>query len=412
MHPSEKVKLKDRALAGKRIIIGITGSIAAVETVKLIRELLRHGAEITPVMSSEAAKLIHPYAVEFASGFPPITEITGQVEHVVYCGDGETAVDLMLIAPATANTISKIACGIDDTPVTTFATTALGTGVPLLISPSMHGTMYDHRIVQENIIKLKNMGVGFIEPAVSEGKAKMPSREMIVEHVIRILSIHDRDGLAGKSILIIGGSTAQPVDAMRVLTNRSSGGTAVSLATEAFRKGAELELWYGWGQELPPDWTGTVERFTTVQDLLDLVESSSLEHDAIILCAAISDYSPEQIEGKLPSGSEDLVIQLSPTPKIILKVREKAAHAVLVGFKAESGISEEELISRAEERMKGTGCQIMVANLLEDVGEEKTQVYILDISGGVGEVDGSRMDVARSLFEVVSHHLEPSNSQE
>ena len=159
MHPSKKIILKDTALAGKRIVIAITGSIAAVETVRLIRELLRHGAEVIPVMSREACNIIHPYSIEFAAGVPPITEITGQVEHVLYCGNAETAVDLVLICPATANTISKIACGIDDTPVTTFATTALGTGIPLMVCPSMHGTMYDHRIVIENIEKLRAMGV-------------------------------------------------------------------------------------------------------------------------------------------------------------------------------------------------------------------------------------------------------------
>jgi phosphopantothenoylcysteine decarboxylase / phosphopantothenate---cysteine ligase len=429
MHPSKKVTLRDSALAGKRIVIGITGSIAAVETVRLIRELLRHGAEVIPVMSKEAENIIHPYSIEFAAGMKPITEITGQVEHVLYCGDAETAVDLVLICPATANTISKIACGIDDTPVTTFATTALGTGIPLLVCPSMHGTMYEHTIVVENIEKLRSMGVGFIDPQVSEGKAKMSSRIAIVEHVIRTLSKYGQEGMAGKRVLIIGGSTAQPIDAMRVLSNRSSGGTAIALAKEAFRKGANVELWYGESRVPIPEWLEPVERFVTVDDLLDLVKELRWDadpkrgegFDVIILCAAISDYTPvigdgiigsDDIlkvddslvpHGKIPSGKDEVVIRLLPTPKIIDIVRSHARDSFLVGYKAEAGISEEELVERAEGRMKEIGCDLMVANLLENVGAKATRVYVIDRDGDVGEMNGTREQIAGSLFEAISN---------
>jgi len=403
MHPSKKVILKDQALVGKRIIIGITGSIAAVETVKLIRELLRHGAEIIPVMTPEAMRIVHPNSMEFAAGRPPITEITGQVEHVVLCGDPETAVDLVLIAPSTANTISKIACGIDDTSVTTFATTALGTGIPLLICPSMHGTMYDHKILKENMYKLKLMGVGFIDPAVSEGKAKMPSREMIVEHVIRTLSRYEQDRLVRKKVLIIGGSTAQPVDEMRVITNRSSGKTAIALAVEAFRKGADIELWYGSSPTPIPEWIERYDRFTTIDELVSLVREANFDHDVIIICAAISDYSPEKQEGKIASGMEELTLTMTPTPKIIEMIRARAGDTLLVGFKAETGIGEEVLVQRADERMRQIGCELMVANLLEDVGEEITRAFVLDDTGDVGEVSGSRAEVASSLLDVISN---------
>ena len=126
-----------KKLEGKKIVLGVTGSIAAVETVKLARELLRHGAEVYPVMSEAAAGIISPEALEFATGHRPVTKITGRVEHVALAGI-EKPMDILLIAPATANTISKIACGIDDTPVTTFATTAIGSEKKVLIVPAMH----------------------------------------------------------------------------------------------------------------------------------------------------------------------------------------------------------------------------------------------------------------------------------
>ena len=152
-----------QTLAGKEIAIGVTGSIAAVETVRLIHALRRKGARVQPVMSTAAQGIIHPDALTYASGRQAITRISGFVEHVTYCGDGGSA-SLLLIAPCTANTIGKIACGIDDTPVTTFATTALGSGMPVLIVPAMHHSMFRHPAVVRNIRTLESWGVGFARP--------------------------------------------------------------------------------------------------------------------------------------------------------------------------------------------------------------------------------------------------------
>jgi phosphopantothenoylcysteine decarboxylase/phosphopantothenate--cysteine ligase len=249
------------------------------------------------------------------------------------------------------------------------------------------------------------MGVSFVEPKVSEGKAKLPSRLMIVEQVIRTLAKYGQDGIAEKRVLIIGGSTAQPLDAMRVLTNRSSGRTAITLANEAYRKGAEIQLWYGWSHTSVPEWIENVQPFTTVEDLLELVENSELDFDIIILCAAISDYTPDSYQGKIGSGFEELTIELHPTPKVIEVIREKARDAFLIGFKAESDVEEEELLMRAEERMNQVGCDLMVANLLEDVGEEDTRVFILVKEEGVEEVTGSKEKVASSLFEIIGNRI-------
>lgn len=130
-----------QTLAGKEIVIGVTGSIAAVETVKLIHAFRRKGAQVQPVMSRAAQDIIQPDALTYASGRQTITRLTGLVEHVTCCGDGGSA-SLLLIAPCTANTLGKIACGIDDTPVTTFATTALGSGMPVIVVPAMHYSMF------------------------------------------------------------------------------------------------------------------------------------------------------------------------------------------------------------------------------------------------------------------------------
>ncbi|MDX1799051.1 MAG: flavoprotein, partial [Candidatus Lokiarchaeia archaeon] len=174
MHPSEEIKgIKSNLLKNKTIILAVTGSIASVEDVKLSRELIRHGAEVIPIMSNSATKIIHPYSLEFATGNKPILELTGKTEHVFYCGKVKKHADLLLISPCTANTISKIAHGIDDNVVTTFATTAIGSNIPIIIVPAMHISMYNHKIVQDNINLLKKNGITFIEPIITSNKAKI-----------------------------------------------------------------------------------------------------------------------------------------------------------------------------------------------------------------------------------------------
>ena len=235
MHPAAEIRgIKSNKLSKKKIALCVTGSIAAVETIKLGRELIRHGSQVYPVMSASATKIIQPDALWFATGNEPIIKLTGATEHVSFCGRVKDPVDLLLISPCTANTISKIAHGIDDTVVTTFATTALGSGIPILIVPAMHLSMYDHKIIRDNIEICKKVGIKFIEPIIEKNKAKFATIEEIVANVIKIIGKKD---FKDKKILIIGGPTAEPVDDLRLLTNKSSGKTAVTLAKNAFFRG-------------------------------------------------------------------------------------------------------------------------------------------------------------------------------
>ena len=177
---------RSSSLAGKTIVLGVTGSIGAVRVVELARELIRNGADVHPVMTDAARHILHPDALHYATGNPVITELGGRVEHVEFCGLKGRA-DLLLIAPATANTIGKIAYGIDDTTVTSFATTALGSGVPLMVVPAMHESMYRHPAVAENIVKLRSWGISIVGPKLEEGIAKIASNEEIVLEVERAL---------------------------------------------------------------------------------------------------------------------------------------------------------------------------------------------------------------------------------
>lgn len=395
MHPSKELCCaKSQKLAKKKIVLGVTGSIAACETVKLARELIRHGAEVHPVMTTSAQKMIHPYALEFACGIAPVTEIDGKVQHVSLCGEVKDRADLLLIAPSTANTISKIAYGIDDTTVTTFATTAIGSKIPVIIVPAMHISMYNHSVVVENIEKLKSIGISVLEPKIQEHKAKMPSIENIVAFVIRTIGKRD---LLGKKTLVMAGSTAEAIDEVRAITNRSSGRTGVEIAKNAYERGAEVELWMGRCEVELPGYI-PITRFESTEQLSKMTDN--IDHDIVIVPAAISDYSPDKQKGKIPSGKEELTLKLKPNPKIIQKIRKKS-HCILVGFKAESEISEEALLSRAADRMKESDLDLIVANDISKTTQEENHVYIIGKDSKNESISGRKEAISERILDRV-----------
>ncbi len=364
---------KSRKLVGKKIVLAIPGSIAAVECVKLARELIRHGAEVYAFMSENATKIIHPYAMEFATGNPVVTEITGFIEHVELAGEHENKADLVLVCPATANTIGKIACGIDDTPVTTVVTTAFS-HTPIMIAPAMHSTMYDHPIVLENIEKLRKLGVEFIEPRFEEGKAKVAPMEEIVYRVIK--KLHKKD-LKGRRVLVTAGATREYIDPIRYITNSSSGKMGVSLAEEAELRGAEVTLIRTKGSV-----SSLVENqieVETVEEMLEAIgkELKAEKYDVVVLAAAVSDFRvKEKANVKIKSG-RPLTLELEPTPKIIDLVKGLQPDTFLVGFKAETGLGEEELISAARKQIERAGSDLVVANTLEAFGSDENEVLLV-----------------------------------
>jgi len=398
MHPSQRIYCtKSEKLKGKKIVLGITGSIAAVEDVKLIRELIRHGADVVPVMSRESTRIVHPNSIHFASGKVPIIEIDGSVPYVDLCGEGGSA-SLFLIAPSTANTISKIACGIDDTPVTTFATTAMGSDVPIMIAPAMHESMYANPTVAVNLDMLRKVGVEFIEPKFAEEKAKMADMEDIVAAVIRKLGPHDLDD---KKIVVIAGSTEQPIDDVRAITNRSSGGTGIELAKSAYERGGKVELWLGRHEAPVPAYIETKE-FSTVEQLVELVKH--LKCDYCLVPAAISDFTTKRAKGKIHSREGAVKLNLMPTPKVIRFVASKTK-GVVVGFKAESGVTAQYLIEKAGSMIKEYGLDFAVANDVRAVKRDRTKVIILDSHGGKKEVEGTKSSVADKIWSAVLHGL-------
>jgi phosphopantothenoylcysteine decarboxylase/phosphopantothenate--cysteine ligase len=349
-------------LKEKRIAIGMTGSVAVLEIVKLARLLMRHGATVFAAMTPAAMKLVQPELIEWAVGNPVITKLTGQIEHVHLCGQHPDKVDLLLIAPSTANTIGKIANGIDDTVVTTFATTAFGTKIPIAIVPAMHATMYDSPIVIDNIAKLKKIGVHFIGPRKEEGKAKIATTDEILEEVIGILTPND---LKKKHIIVSAGPTRVWLDDVRFISNPSSGKMGISIALEAVNRGAQVTLLLGPTiTTIPKIRNLNIKRFETPDDLMTTIDSLR-KIDIYISAAAIGDYQPKKSKGKIPSKQETLTLSLKPTPKIIDHVSKKFPKAKVIGFKAEAGIKKADLIKRAQASLKEHNLDLVVGNIVE-----------------------------------------------
>ena len=396
MHPADEIRgIKSKKLFKKRIVIGVTGSIAAVESIKLSRELIRHGADVYPVMTKAATKIIHPDSLEFATSHKPIIELTGQTEHVSFCGLIKDPVDLLLIAPCTANTISKIAFGIDDTPVTTFATTAIGSGIPIVIVPAMHLSMFNHKVVQNNIKKCKSMGILFVEPVLNGKKAKISSIDEIVANVIRTTGKQD---LANKKILVIGGATAESIDDIRIITNRSSGKTAIALANNAFERGAHVELWYGYSKEKVPSYL-SAKNFETVEDLLNLLNNNNLNFDVIIICAAIADYIPKKLKGKIPSGKNKLDLELSTAPKIIKKIRPVAPKAKIIAFKVEQ--NKTDLKKRAYQILEENQLDFVIGNTISAFGKDENEILIINKKGESTHKKGKKEELANYILNTV-----------
>jgi len=392
-----------KELLNRKIALCITGSVAATQAPEIGRELMRRGADVYPALSKSACELIGPKIMEWATGNPAVTEITGRIEHVQLAGDWAGRSDLVLIAPATANTIGKIAAGIDDTTVTTIATTALGSGVPIIIAPAMHQSMYRHPIVLENIRKLRSLGVEVLDPKLVESKAKITETSTIVEAVIRKLC---RKDLSGVNVLVSAGPTLEYIDPVRIITNRSSGKMGIAIAGETTRRGATTTLVLGPVDAEPPLGVRTV-RVETTEEMLAAVkkEIETKQYQVFIGSAAVADFKPSAPHtAKIRTrDTKRVMIELQATPKIIEYVKKNTPKTCLVAFKSEYGLSDSELTEKAKEVLRSSGADLVVANHVgvEGIGfgSDENEVFLVDRDGNVTHVPRtSKEDVARQLL--------------
>jgi len=387
-------------LDGVNVALGVSGSIAAVKTVELAHELRRRGANVRGVMTDSAQGIIHPWALEFATDNPVVTEITGNVEHVALCGRDEWA-DVLLVAPATANTVGKIAAAVDDTPVTTCATTALGAGVPVVVAPAMHEPMYDHPGVLEAIEKVESWGVAFVDPRIEEEKAKIATEDAIVTAVARAAT---PDPLAGEHVVVTSGATTENVDPVRTLSNRASGRTGRAVAKACSVRGADVTLVHDADRYGNDYHYATVEDAKSAEEMVDGVLAHAETADALISAAAISDYTVDAAAEKIKSGQDALTLELSPTPKLIDTVREERPDLPIVGFKVETEGGEDVLVERARETLERVGLAFVVGNHADVMGEAETEVLLVR-SDSVEEYVGSKAGLGARVADELASEL-------
>jgi phosphopantothenoylcysteine decarboxylase/phosphopantothenate--cysteine ligase len=389
-------------LAGRELVLGVTGSIAAYKAVYLLRELVRLGAAVHVCLSEHARQFVGPLTFRTLSGRAVLTDLfdpqsPDAVEHVALAERS----DAIVVAPATANLLAKAAHGIADDFLTTLLLAARG---PVLIAPAMDGGMWEHPAVAANVALLRQRGATVLEPEAGAlasglaGRGRLPEVEAIVEALIRLL-VPTRD-LAGDRVLVTAGPTREPLDPVRYLSNRSSGKMGYSLAAAALRRGAAVTLVSGPTALTPPP--GAV--FVPVQTAEEMREAV-LQHlpgaTLVVKAAAVADYrvkhpAPEKIKGK-----RDLVVELVPNPDILAEVAARRTGAFVVGFAAET----RDVAAHAHAKLVAKGVDLLVANDVSQRGigfeAEDNEVLLLDRWGGTRALP--RMPKAAVADAILTH---------
>ena len=399
VHCSSEIKCSfGKRLSGKRIALCICGSVGAVRSVEIARLLMRHGAEVYPVMSRSALSLVGKDLLWWATGNEPVTELTGKCEHVSLCGACEGKVDLLLVAPATANTVAKAAYGMDDTPVTTMLATAIGTGIPVIFAPAMHATMYNS-LFEENMRKLEKVAKAeFILPVFEEGKAKEPAADEIVDYCIRALS---EKNLKGRRILVSAGATREKIDDVRFISNPSSGKMGLAFAREAWLRGAGVVLVKAHTECKIPRYLSIIDA-ETIEEMRAVVLKETRKSDIVIMAAAIGDFEVKSpARGKIKSEKKAiLALSLAPVRKIAEDIKKANPKCRLILFKAESKVSEAELKRRAQERMKSARADLVIANDVSEGAFGGDGCGVLVVSPkGAGRFAGSKSALAERVLK-------------
>jgi len=377
-HPSlDIVNSHGIELSGKRIVLCVAGSVAAYKAIELARLLMRHGADVRCVTSEAVTKLIQPDYFKWATGNDVITKLTGKLEHIKLADYKQS--DLVIVYPGTANTLGKLANGIDDTPVSTVLTVGFGSKIPILMCLAMHESMYENSAVKKNIKFLKNK-IEFLSPKLVEGKAKSPEPEDVLNNVL--VRFGFSSVLKNKKVLMTAGPTIEYIDPVRAITNLSSGKTGTLLASELISAGAKVTLVYGPGNQVPTKGIRVIN-VTTNKEMFDAVKKElQKKYDVVIMAAAASDYVPQNpSKSKIKSDKKSLVIRLKKTPKIIDIVKKYQKNTLLIGFKAETNLSKNALIKSAKIKIKETGADMIIANDIGGKYQKNTnynQIIVVD----------------------------------
>ena len=379
------MKIVPGVLEGAKVVLGVTGSIACYKALDLASKLTQAGARVDAVMSYGATRFITPLALRSITHrpvttdtFKPDSELS--VEHVALA----QRADIVVVAPATANLIAKVAAGLADDALTT---TILATQAPILVAPAMDGHMYDNAVTQKNLSRLRSRGLTIVGPAEGRlasglvGIGRLVEIQELLGHISAILG--RKGDLAGRTITVSAGGTEEPVDPVRVITNRSSGKMGYALAEAARDRGARVVLVTG-ATSLDDPVAVEVVKVGTALEMRDAVHTSVANTDALIMAAAVADYSPlTSAPQKLKKGTETWSVEMGKTPDIL---EESRGSFVRVGFAAET----ENLLENAKKKALKKSLDLVVATDItaagSGFGEDSNKVLLVDQGGNVEDL--------------------------
>lgn len=389
----------------KSVVLGVSGGIAAYKALDIVSLLKKMNIDVNVIMTKSATEFATPLSFQSLSQNMVVTDMFAEpkaweIQHISLAKKA----DLILIAPATANIIGKIANGIADDML---STTVMATKAPVVIAPAMNTNMYNNPIVQDNIKKLKDYGYTFISPSSGRlacgdvGEGKLASTTLISEIVCSML--YDIKDLTGKNVLVTAGPTIAPIDPVRYITNRSTGKMGYAIAEEARDRGANVTLISGPSSLEEPFGINTI-KVNTNEEMYNHVLKYFSSSDIVIKSAAVADYKPKEYSTvKIKKSEEDLHLVMTRDNDILRKLGELKTNQILVGFAAESN----DLLANAEKKLKGKNLDFIVANDITstDTGfaSDENKVVIMSKDGNATCLEKmSKREVARKLFDLIT----------
>ena len=392
------------AIRGKNIVLGVTGGIAAYKACELVRALVKEGASVEVVMTRNAMEFVTPLTLQTLSGnkvatrpFDPVWE--SEIGHISLADRA----DLVVIAPATASFVGKMATGIADSLL---ATLVLATLAPVIVCPAMNVNMYNNVAVQDNIRKLRDRGVSIVEPSEGflacgwEGRGRLPETEDIMSEVEFALTPKD---MASERVLVTAGATREHIDPVRFISNPSSGKMGYALAEEARMRGADVVLVSG-KSPLPPPRGVALVSIESADDMYTAVMKHLDWSTLVIKAAAVGDYAPEsKAAGKVKKTGDELTLKLKRTRDILKEIGQKKKQQIVVGFAAET----EDLMANATVKLREKNADMIVANNVGAPGagfeSDTNEVHLLFASGAVEELPlAPKKEIAKIIFDRIS----------
>ncbi|MBI2377249.1 MAG: bifunctional phosphopantothenoylcysteine decarboxylase/phosphopantothenate--cysteine ligase CoaBC [Deltaproteobacteria bacterium] len=397
---------------GPRVLLGVSGSIAAYKAVEIARLLGKRGASVRVAMTKPATEFVAPLTFEAVTGngvlLDPFVSSDGRIEHV----ESAHEIDLLLIAPATANTIARLSHGLADDVLTA---TALSTRAPVALAPAMESGMWTHPATVSNVQRLSSFGYGFIGPATGDlasgrsGLGRMADPEVIVSEALALLGRGSPESgkLAGRSVLVTAGPTFEPIDPVRGLTNRSTGAMGIAIASAAHALGARVTLVLGPTHLGAPPGV-TLVRVETADQMLAAAAAVFSDSDVLVATAAVSDFRPASMKSKKLKRSDDgaRVLELVENPDVLRTLSSrKRKGQLIVGFAAET----ESVVENAQKKLVEKGCDLVVANLVDvdkGFGPGSTEVLLVGASSVERLGPADKSVIARELVSRIGALLE------